>query len=189
MLSAGVTNLRELVIDRAIGLFHIHDHKDSCFFRFSPTFIPGLGTVAGEILESLWASLNEISISLRTSSISYQAETLDDHATDSNHKKMLNLPQSLADQYREATLNAEIHATIFAEINARAEDMKCAAGWKQDIEHAESVRMTKPEAMDIYAVDMAKIDSRTQQQDHPTLVADNPVEKYLDTALTVQERQ
>ncbi|KAF9033364.1 hypothetical protein BJ165DRAFT_1303065, partial [Panaeolus papilionaceus] len=91
LLSAGVPNLRELVIDHAIGLFHVHDHKDECFFRFSPTFIPGLGTVAGEILESLWAALNEISIAVRTSGPAFCMEMLDDHTNDSNHKKILNM--------------------------------------------------------------------------------------------------
>jgi hypothetical protein len=30
-----------LNIDRAIGLFHVHAHKDECFFRFATSFIPG----------------------------------------------------------------------------------------------------------------------------------------------------
>jgi len=42
-----------LTIDQAIRLFHVHNHKDECFFRYAPTFIPGSGIVAGEILESL----------------------------------------------------------------------------------------------------------------------------------------
>ena len=45
-----------LEIDRVIRLFHVHDHKDECFFRFASSFIPGAGIVAGEILESLWSS-------------------------------------------------------------------------------------------------------------------------------------
>ncbi|KIL56276.1 hypothetical protein M378DRAFT_40062, partial [Amanita muscaria Koide BX008] len=47
-----------LAVDRAIGLFHVHAHKDECFFRYATSFIPGAGVVAGEILESLWSSLN-----------------------------------------------------------------------------------------------------------------------------------
>ncbi|KAF8816391.1 hypothetical protein BYT27DRAFT_7221433 [Phlegmacium glaucopus] len=42
-----------LHIDQAI-LFHVHGHKDNCFFAMHP-FIPGTGVVAGEMLESLWA--------------------------------------------------------------------------------------------------------------------------------------
>ena len=50
-----------LAVDWSIGLFHVHDHKKECFFRYATTFIPGAGVVAGEILESLWANLNTIS--------------------------------------------------------------------------------------------------------------------------------
>src|SRR5882757_8327530 len=49
-----------LDIDRAIGLFHVHGHKAECFYRFASSFIPGAGMVAGEIIESLWATLNTI---------------------------------------------------------------------------------------------------------------------------------
>ena len=49
-----------LAVDQAIGPFHVHGHKEECFYRFAFTFIPGAGVVAGEILESLWATLNSI---------------------------------------------------------------------------------------------------------------------------------
>ena len=41
-----------------IGLLHVTEHKAECGPRFSPTFINGAGLVAGEIIESLWSSLN-----------------------------------------------------------------------------------------------------------------------------------
>jgi hypothetical protein len=82
-----------LDVDRAIGLFHVHGHKDECFFRYATTFIPGTGVVAGEILESLWAGLNTMSPAMRTATLAHRAEVLDDHATDSNHKKLLALSE------------------------------------------------------------------------------------------------
>ncbi|KAF9033343.1 hypothetical protein BJ165DRAFT_1309566, partial [Panaeolus papilionaceus] len=150
MLASGDPDLRALVIDRAIGLFHVHAHKDQCFFRYSPTFIPGLGTVAGEILESLWAALNDISISLRTTSLSYCAETLDDHATDSNHKKMLNMANSLIDQLRDAQESAEEHQVVFDDIDQRARDQGLSRDWEIKIAEAEKRRLETPEVMDIY---------------------------------------
>jgi hypothetical protein len=51
---------QNLSIDSAIGLFHVHGHKDSCFFRYATSFIPGAAVVAGEILESLWSTLNTV---------------------------------------------------------------------------------------------------------------------------------
>lgn len=80
-----------LELDRAIGLFHVHGHKDECFFRFATSFIPGAGVTIGEILEMLWSSMNSITPTVRTATLANRAETIDDHATDSNFKKMLNI--------------------------------------------------------------------------------------------------
>ena len=84
----------ELEIDRAIGLFHVHAHKEECFYRFASSFIPGAGIVAGEILESLWSTLNLITTATRTATLAHCAEVIDDHASDSNHKKALSMGQS-----------------------------------------------------------------------------------------------
>ena len=51
----------DLTIDQAIDLFHVHCHKDECFFCYATTFIPRAGVVAAQILESLWSNLNTIS--------------------------------------------------------------------------------------------------------------------------------
>ncbi len=53
-----------LELRTGIGLFHIHGHQDSCLPRFSPSYIPGAKQVDGEIIETLWAPLNDISRSL-----------------------------------------------------------------------------------------------------------------------------
>jgi Kyakuja-Dileera-Zisupton transposase len=44
-----------------IGLFHIHGHQDSCLPRYSPSYIRGAKQVDGEIIETLWAPLNNVS--------------------------------------------------------------------------------------------------------------------------------
>lgn len=84
----------ELEIDRAIGLFHVHGHKEQCFYRFASSFIPGAGVVAGEILESLWSRLNLITPATRTATLAHRSEVIDDHASDSNHKKALSIGKS-----------------------------------------------------------------------------------------------
>jgi hypothetical protein len=81
----------EMEIDRAIGLFHVHAHKEDCFHRFASSFIPGSGVVAGEILESLWSRLNAIATATRTATLAHRAEVIDDHASDSNFKKTLGI--------------------------------------------------------------------------------------------------
>jgi hypothetical protein len=87
-----------LDIDRAIGLFHVHGHKEECLYRFSSSFIPGAGIVAGEILESLWSQLNLITKATRTATLAHRAEVIDEHAADSNHKKSLGIGERTPSQ-------------------------------------------------------------------------------------------
>lgn len=74
-----------------IGAFHISGHIPRCFPRHSPHFIPGAGVIDGEVLESLWSVLNEVSPSAQTASLAARAELLDDHMLDSNWKKLINI--------------------------------------------------------------------------------------------------
>ena len=74
-----------------IGLFHVHGHQVVCYPHFAPTFIDGAGQADGEILETLWAVLNEAARSTRTMTLAHRAEVLDAHAVDSNWKKMINM--------------------------------------------------------------------------------------------------
>ena len=50
-----------LQIQPGIGLWHVHGHKPKCFSWYAPSFIPGAGQVNGEIMETLWSSLNVVS--------------------------------------------------------------------------------------------------------------------------------
>ena len=78
-------------IAKAIGLFHIHGHKDKCFVQYAPTFIPGAGIVDGEIIETLWEPLNPIVPSARKASPEHRREIMDDHMNYSNWKKLIRI--------------------------------------------------------------------------------------------------
>ena len=94
----------DLIIDAAIGLFHVHGHKDTCFFRYATSFIPGSGVVAGEILESLWSVLNAVTPAMRTATLAHRAEIMDDHMTESNHKKLLGMGKYLMKFFNHISL-------------------------------------------------------------------------------------
>jgi len=47
-----------LIIEQAIDLFHVHCHKDKCFFRYATTFIPGAAVVAGQMLDARIVMVN-----------------------------------------------------------------------------------------------------------------------------------
>ena len=77
-----------------IGLLHVTEHKPHCVPRYAPTYIQGAGQVAGEIIESLWSSLNGCAHSTQTASDANRAETLDDHMNDNNWTKLVNIGRS-----------------------------------------------------------------------------------------------
>ena len=81
------------IVEKAIGMFHVHGHQDSCFCRYATASIEGAGMVDGEILETLWSTLNTISPSLRTATLAHRSEVLDDHMNDSNWKKMVSISE------------------------------------------------------------------------------------------------
>jgi hypothetical protein len=61
-----------------VGKFHLASHSPECLAKFSLNFIQGAGQQDGEILETLWASLNKVSGSIRAMSKSHRQEVLDD---------------------------------------------------------------------------------------------------------------
>ena len=74
-----------------IGIWHVHGHRPQCFPRFAPLFIPGVGWVDGEIIETLWSILNIISVSTCTMSAPHHQELLDFQMNDSNFMKMIRM--------------------------------------------------------------------------------------------------
>ena len=72
----------------AVGKFYLGAHQEDCFTKISLNFVQGAGQQDGEILETLWASLNKCSSSIRAMSKAYRQEALDDQICDSNWKKI-----------------------------------------------------------------------------------------------------
>ena len=171
-----------LVIDAAIGLFHVHAHKEQCFFQFAPTFIPGTGIVAGEILESLWSTLNSISPMARTATLAHRAETLDDHATDSNHKKTIGMVSTLCQSYQHAIDMLE-HAEKYYQNLTEQAGMSAIDRWSTDIEMAEKDRRENIKVMDIYAAKLDVSQSDTRHSETSTTPS------WIDLSLRVEEKQ
>ena len=162
-----------LEVDTAIGLFHVHAHKDDCFFRFASTFIPGAGIMAGEILESLWSTLNSISPSACMATLAHRAELLDDHTTDLNHKKMLSIISSLSKNHRKAIDMSQLAQEYYDNLTNVA-GMTSIGLWEKEILEAESKRSENRSAMDIYV-------SKTERPITQVSAALDPQSSALDT--------
>ena len=78
-----------LYIQPSIGLWHVHGHKAECFTWYAPNFISGVGRVDGEIMETLWSSLNIISA--QGMATPHRQELLDFQMNDNNFLKMVRM--------------------------------------------------------------------------------------------------
>lgn len=182
-----------LTIDRAIDLFHVHAHKDECFFRFVTTFIPGAAIVAGQIIESLWSNLNTISPTVRTATLPHRAEMLDDHACDSNHKKMLSMKDNLCTKYQDATTMSKQADAYYLDIT-RTVDQDMINTWEREVKDAEATRQTDVKVMDIYgarvrdrlAADLPEAATATASQGRS---ASASLDQWIEFALVVEEAQ
>jgi hypothetical protein len=175
-----------LQVEVGIGLFHVHAHKDECFFRYAPSFIPGAGVVAGEILESLWSTLNSISPTARTATLAHRAEMLDDHAADSNHKELLGIVSTLCKSNRLARDMLELADTYYQNLTTEA-GPAAVEKWKNEVERAEEKRAVDITAMDIYATRLESVTSASQNE--PAGVEGTPLHFWMKFSLAVEEKQ
>ena len=81
----------EMKILGAIGKFHLADHVDSCFSKWTLNFMKGAGHIDGEIMETLWSGMNKVSGAARSMGKAHWQETFDDYMRDSNWKKMVGI--------------------------------------------------------------------------------------------------
>ncbi|PPQ86478.1 hypothetical protein CVT26_011993 [Gymnopilus dilepis] len=177
-----------LDIERAIDLFHVHAHKDQCFFRYATTFVPGAGAVAGQILESLWSNLNAISPMARTATLAHRAEILDDHTTDSNYKVMMAMPNTLCNKWRNALKVSLRVDKAYLDFSSTISEAK-QAEWEAQIRAAEARRSTDISAMDIYGADVVTFQNAPTAPSETQAGEGSPVEVWIQYALDVEEKQ
>jgi hypothetical protein len=162
--------LPKSILETAIGMFHVHGHQDSCFFRYAPSFIKGAGMVDGEVLETLWSTLNSISPSLRTATLAHRSEVLDDHMNDSNWKKIISISElgrlckssayvllaaTIIKKYKRAVENKRNSLAYFEDLSLTPTPEQLAS-WEAEISNAEAKRTLNPAAMDIMATCIPK---------------------------------
>lgn len=82
----------------AVGKFHLASHRGDCFAKFSLNFIQGAGQQDGEILETLWPGVNDVSGSIRAMTKAHRQEVLDAVMQDSNWKKLVHISKAAIDR-------------------------------------------------------------------------------------------
>ncbi|KAI6038699.1 hypothetical protein EDC04DRAFT_2603708 [Pisolithus marmoratus] len=77
--------------EKGISAWHVHGHRKECYARYSLLFIKGSGWVDGEIIETLWSTLNIVSASTCGMMAPHRQELLDFQMNDSNFMKMIQM--------------------------------------------------------------------------------------------------
>ena len=85
----------EMKIFGAIGKFHLADHVNSCYLKWTLNFMKEAGHIDGKIMETLWSGMNKVSGAARSMGKAHQQETLDDYMRYSNWKKTVGIGKSL----------------------------------------------------------------------------------------------
>ncbi|KAF9552460.1 hypothetical protein CPC08DRAFT_646853, partial [Agrocybe pediades] len=180
--------LEGMDIDYAIGLFHVHAHKDLCFFRYATTFIPGAAVVAGEILEPNWAELNKISPAAWTATTAHRSEIISDHGSDSNHKKCIGMTGALCKRIKEAETRSHETQEAYRSLTATLDSAQVKM-WLDEVLLAKAQRSTNISAMDVYVPRVPSASAAGLGEERSSSDARSPVEVYMQFATLVEQKQ
>ncbi|KAI6167873.1 hypothetical protein EDD17DRAFT_1467315, partial [Pisolithus thermaeus] len=145
-----------LRIVAGIGMWHVHGHKKECYARYSPLFIRGSGWVDGEIIETLWSTLNIVSASTRGMTSPHRQELLDFQMNDSNFMKMIRMISSLSWKLKVARAAVTLAREAFDRLNEAVPSSQQENWWRQE-EAALKDRVHDPSVMDIFEIQLMKV--------------------------------
>src|SRR5882762_10101197 len=86
-----------IFIDRGTIEFQKHRliNRGNTIHRFTINFIEGAGEVDGEILETLWSNMDEVSGLAQAMLVAHHQEVIDDNMNDSNWHKIIRIGKHL----------------------------------------------------------------------------------------------
>ncbi|KAL4070191.1 hypothetical protein V8B97DRAFT_2024201 [Scleroderma yunnanense] len=168
-----------LHVQPSIGIWHVHGHKTECFSWYAPNFIPGVGWVDGEIMETLWSSLNIISPSARGMETPHWQD---------NFLKMVQMSLVLKKKIRSTQKSLATVTETFDNLNTQApehlwqlwseQESKALTNWLVDLR---AMDIFDPKAPTINSIEMDLI---SQQDEEPWGLA-----TWIAKALKVEELQ
>ncbi|KAI6101900.1 hypothetical protein F5141DRAFT_1190114 [Pisolithus sp. B1] len=142
-----------LRIMAGIRMWHVHGHKKECYARYSPLFIRGSGWVDGEIIETLWSTLNIVSTSTHGMTSLHCQELLDFQMNDSNFMKMIHMISSLLWKLKVARAVVTLAREAFERLNEAVPSSQQENWWRQE-EAALKDHVHDPSVMDIFEIQL-----------------------------------
>ncbi|KAI6120443.1 hypothetical protein EDD16DRAFT_1518803 [Pisolithus croceorrhizus] len=149
-----ITPLLRIVV--GIGMWHVHGHKKECYARYSPLFIRGSGWVNGEIIETLWSTLNIVSTSTHGMTSLHRQELLDFQMNDSNFMKMIHMISGLSRKLKVAQAAVTLAQEAFERLNEAVPSSQQENWWRQE-EAALKDCVHDPSVMDIFEIQLTKV--------------------------------
>ncbi|KAH6888206.1 hypothetical protein BKA70DRAFT_1443191 [Coprinopsis sp. MPI-PUGE-AT-0042] len=191
--SSALAEAQHYPITFAIGLWHVHGHRPECYPRHAPSFVHGAARKSGEILESLWDTLNPTTGCTRTMTNAHRVEVLDAVMADSNWKKLTGLVVSIARDVVRARIEAGASADEFdaidATISAEHRDL-----WTGQTAKAQRTRSKNPKSMDIFSSTMEAPPSRVRVElelmnTERALGRGKGIARWISLGIKIQEQQ
>ncbi|KAI6111643.1 hypothetical protein EDD16DRAFT_1521853 [Pisolithus croceorrhizus] len=145
-----------LRIVAGIRMWHVHGHKKECYARYSPLFIKGPGWVDGEIIETLWSTLNIVSASTCGMTSLHHQELLDFQMNDSNFMKMIRMISSLSWKVKAAQVVVSLAQESFERLNQAVLSSQ-QKNWQREEEAALKECIHNPSVMDIFEIQLTKV--------------------------------
>ncbi|KAI6022172.1 hypothetical protein BKA83DRAFT_4054270 [Pisolithus microcarpus] len=142
-------------ITAGIGMWHVHGHKQECYTWYSLLFIKGSGWVDGEIIETLWSTLNIVSASTHGMTTPHRQELLDFQMNDSNFMKMIRMADSLSWKLKTARASVVLARDVFERFN-KAITPDQQRNWGRQEEAALLRCVHDPSVMDVFEIQLKK---------------------------------
>ncbi|KIK13391.1 hypothetical protein PISMIDRAFT_118988, partial [Pisolithus microcarpus 441] len=138
-----------------ISMWHVHGHKQECYTQYLLLFIKGSGWVDGEIIETLWSTLNIISASTHGMTTPHCQELLDFQMNDSNFMKMIQMADSLLRKLKTAWVSVVLACDAFERFN-KAITPDQQRNWGRQEEAALLRCVHDPLVMDVFEIQLRK---------------------------------
>ncbi|QRV96937.1 hypothetical protein RhiJN_24956 [Ceratobasidium sp. AG-Ba] len=123
-----------LKIFGGVGKYHIAGHTDSCYARYSPNNMQGIGRMDAEGCERAWADMNQAARSSAEKGPGFRIESLNDCMHDWNWRKLIGMIALLLTKYWEAVRMANETESEWQEYNELIDELLVEEWKKASIE-------------------------------------------------------
>ncbi|KIK12457.1 hypothetical protein PISMIDRAFT_120862 [Pisolithus microcarpus 441] len=136
-----------------IGMWHVHGHKKECYMRYLLLFIKGW--VDGEIIETLWSTLNIVSASTHGMTSPHRQELLDFQMNDSNFMKMIWMADSLSRKLKTMQASVVLAQEVFERFKKSITPIQ-QTSWSKQEQAALLRHIHDPSVMDVFEIQLKK---------------------------------